>query len=94
MCLLQYVLCLPAVCCRQAEAHPAQRSPAESYFAITYPFTTNRVLRDQVGDITEAGGERLCVCVGGGNVGSLGVCVWGGGVEGGGDEGGGCYANR
>jgi hypothetical protein len=38
-----------AVCAPlQAEPHPAERSPSDSYFSITYPFTTNRALRDQV----------------------------------------------
>lgn len=39
----------------QSEPHPFQRAPAESYFSITYPFTTNRLLRDQVGWL---GGEN------------------------------------
>lgn len=57
----------PGTCCccwgvclhLQAEPHPAQRSPAESFFSVTYPFTSNKLLRDQVGRDGEVAGHTL-----------------------------------
>jgi hypothetical protein len=47
---------------QEAGSAPKQRPPSDSYLSLTYPFTSNELLRDQVGRVHSSSTAPTALC--------------------------------